>query len=99
VNERYIPHRSIFVSKTPRESRTTVLLVVNFNQIKQYKLIFYVIGFFLLIAVLGYLIADASWDNVMDTLTATEVPSPTPTSITATPQTTSLSDLTKYEFP
>jgi uncharacterized membrane protein len=55
-----------------------------FNQIKQYKLIFYAIGILLLIAILGYLIADASWDNVMDTLTATEVPTLVPTS-TPTP--------------
>jgi hypothetical protein len=66
---------------------------------KQDKLIFYAIGLLVLITIIGYFLADYSWDNVMDTLTATEVPSPTPTSISATPQTTSLSDLTKYEFP
>lgn len=55
-----------------------------FNQIKQYKLVFYAIGILLLIAIFGYLIADASWNNVMDTLTATEVPTPVPTS-TPTP--------------
>ena len=69
-----------------------------FNRVNQNRLIFYAIGILILIAILGYLLADYSWDNVMDTLTATEVPSPTPTSITATPQASSLSELTKYEF-
>jgi hypothetical protein len=48
---------------------------------KQDKLIFYAIGLLILIAIIGYFLADASWDVVMDTLTATEVPTlvPTPT--------------------
>ncbi len=41
---------------------------------KQYRLIFYVVGFLILLAILGYFLADYSWDNVMDTLLATEVP-------------------------
>lgn len=54
---------------------------------KAYKQIYYVIGILVLLAVLGYFLADASWDNVMNTLTATEtptlVPVPTPTPIAA----------------
>ena len=41
---------------------------------KQYRQIFYVIGILILLAILGYFLADYSWDNVMDTLLATEVP-------------------------
>ena len=41
---------------------------------KQYRQIFYIIGAILLLAILGYFLADYSWDNVMDTLLATEVP-------------------------
>ncbi len=41
---------------------------------KQYRQIFYVIGIIILLALLGYFLADYSWDNVMETLLATEVP-------------------------
>ena len=41
---------------------------------KQYKQIFFVIGILVLLAILGYFLADASWNTIMDTLVATEVP-------------------------
>lgn len=36
--------------------------------------IYYAIGLLILLAVIGYLLADYSWDNVMEFLVATEVP-------------------------
>jgi hypothetical protein len=68
---------------------------------KQYKQIFYLIGFLILLIVVGYLLADSSWNIVMDTLTATEVPSPSPapTPNEATPQASHPSEFTEYEFP
>ena len=50
-----------------------------YNQIRQYKQIFYVITILILLGVLGYFLADTSWNTIMDTLTATEIPSPPPT--------------------
>lgn len=41
---------------------------------KPYRQIFYVIAILALLALLGYLLADYSWENIMDTLLATEVP-------------------------
>ena len=41
---------------------------------KPYRQIFYVIAILALLALLGYLLADYSWNNIMDTLLATEVP-------------------------
>jgi len=49
------------------------------NHLKTYKQIYYGIGILILLAALGYFIADVSWDNMMNTLTATEVPTPAPT--------------------
>ena len=72
-----------------------------FNRVNQNRLIFYAIGFLILITILGYLLADYSWDNVMDTLTATEIPSPSPapTSNTASPKRSHPSEFSDYEFP
>lgn len=55
-----------------------------FNRMGQDRLIFYVIGILVLLAILGYFLAAYSWDRVMDILTATEIPSPTST-VTPTP--------------
>jgi hypothetical protein len=66
---------------------------------KQYKQIYYLLAFLVLLVVVGYFLADSSWNVVMDTLTATEIPSPAPTHITETPQASVPSDLTEYEFP
>ena len=74
---------------------------------KQYKQIYYLVGFLVLIIVVGYYIADSSWNVVMDTLTATEVPSPSPSPspspapipITETPQAPPISEWAEYEFP
>ena len=68
---------------------------------KQDKLVYYAIGFLVLVAILGYFLAVKSWDNVMDILTATEVPSPSPvpTSNTANPQESHPSEFSDYEFP
>ena len=59
------------------------------------------IGILVLLAVFGYFLADNSWDNVMDVLLATEIPSPSrgPTPDTANPQTSETPALTDYEFP
>jgi len=72
---------------------------------KQYKQIYYLVGFLVLIIVVGYYIADSSWNVVMDTLTATEIPSPSPSPspapipITETPQASPTSEWAEYEFP
>jgi len=50
-----------------------------FNRMNQDRLLFYVIGILILLAIFGYFLASYSWDNVMDILTATEIPIPTPT--------------------
>jgi len=73
--------------------------MVHFIPMKQYKHIFYLIGFLILLIVVGYLLAQSSWNVVMDTLTATVTPSPAPTRITETPQASAPIDLTEYEFP
>jgi hypothetical protein len=53
-----------------------------FNRLNQDRLLLYFIGILVLLAILGYFLAAYSWDNVMNILTATEVPIPT---ITPTP--------------
>jgi hypothetical protein len=48
--------------------------VILFTQMKKDRLIFYVIGFLVILAILGYFLAAFSWDIVMNILLATEVP-------------------------
>jgi len=52
-----------------------------FNRLNQDRVLLYFIGILVLLAILGYFLAAYSWDNVMDILTATEVPIPTSTPI------------------
>ena len=41
---------------------------------KQYRQIFYVIGIVIILGILGYLLLEYNWDNVVDTLIITEAP-------------------------
>lgn len=41
---------------------------------KPYRQILYVLGILILLTLPGYLLADASWDNVMEALLVAEVP-------------------------
>ncbi|MGD8403972.1 MAG: hypothetical protein PVJ21_09940 [Anaerolineales bacterium] len=50
-----------------------------FDRMGPDRLILYFIGILVLLAILGYFLASYSWDNIMNILTATEIPSPTPT--------------------
>jgi len=48
-----------------------------FNRLNQDRLLFYFIGILVLLAIIGYFLAAYSWNNVMNILTATDVPIPT----------------------
>jgi len=50
-----------------------------FNRMQHDRLVFYFIAILVLLAIFGYFLASYSWDSVMNILTATEVPIPTPT--------------------